>query len=848
MVKTDKLRHNLLIAAVLLVAFGLRVAGIDSIPAGLSHDEAYNGVTAIQTLDGQYRVFYEINKGIEPLIIYAEALAFRAFGIGPVQLRLVNIIAGMLTIALVYPLTARLFNRRVALLAMAGLSISFWAIFVSRLTLRAVLLPPLLLLTLYLFWRALTTRSNLTETPPTQPTNQPTAASSNPPANPPSNRPTHHPTNQRLIIIFFALSGLIAGITMYTYLSSRFVPLIVLTVFGYFRLLRQITKWHWLGLLLHFIIWVAIFTPLLAYFIEHQESFTRRADQVSTIPYLLNGEFGPTWRNTGRTLGMFTFEGDTTDRYNLNGRPVFDWVNGLLFYFGLGLMLWRLPRSLRQAGPAVLLLSTLFFMLLPDFITDDSPHFLRTIGALPIVYIVWAVALDTIVQWVERRLAVGQLQQAKAFSPKFITYSLLLLLLLLTTVHTGYDYFVRWANSPDARHIYGADIAAVARYLKNSENHDLPVISAEYYRDLDPFRFVLHFQGSPPFVIWFDGAQTLAFPPAASGLSPRYIFPASAPAADIWTDLLKPAPNESNGEFSLYHRPDIDPLIQLQDSLTPINVDVNHDLQLLGYHLMGDATGGGQFQLLLVWQALRTLPPGTDYTFLVRLLDSQDHVWLESDGNGYDPDDWQPGVVALQLLKFNLPGDLPPQRYHLIAQVVDRRLGQALPTSTGSADALLGPMTARLSDKPRPIEVNRLPNPVDLSRSPAIEMTGLALRGFEVDQRTARAGDELLVTLHWQVERQPTQNYRLQFFLTDPHSAEIYRWPPLPPVSDQWPTGQWPADYWFQDKATLPITSQAPVGLFDLHVAWVDPAVELAPADLLERSFQLGSLKIEPNS
>ncbi|MCB0165954.1 MAG: glycosyltransferase family 39 protein, partial [Anaerolineae bacterium] len=494
MVKADKLRHNLLIVAVLLVAFGLRMAAINSIPAGLSHDEAYNGVTAMQTLDGQYQVFYEINKGIEPLIIYIEALAFRAFGIGPVQLRLVNVMAGMLTIALVYPLTARLFNRRVALLAMAGLSISFWAVFVSRLTLRAVLLPPLLLLTLYLFWRALPTRSHLIPSPPNPPANPPT----NPlPPQPqpiqPINHPTSHPTNQQtnkptpklLTLTFFALSGLAAGITMYTYLSSRFVPFIVLTVFGCFWLRRHLTKWHWVGLLLHFMIWAAIFTPLLSYFIEHQASFSRRADQVSTIPYLLNGEFGPTLRNTGRTLGMFTFEGDTTDRYNLNGRPVFDWVNGLLFYFGLGLLLWRLPRSLRTAGPAVLLLSTLFFMLLPDFITDDSPHFLRTIGALPIVYIVWAVALDTAIRLVERRLASGQLRPTQA-STKLITSSLLLLLLLLTAAHTGYDYFVRWANSPEARQIYGADIAAVARYLKQSESHDLPVISAEYYRDLDP--------------------------------------------------------------------------------------------------------------------------------------------------------------------------------------------------------------------------------------------------------------------------------------------------------------------------------------------------------------------------
>jgi len=87
---------------------------------------------------------------------------------------------------------------------------------------------------------------------------------------------------------------------------------------------------------------------------------------------------------------------------------------------------------------------------------------------------------------------------------------------------------------PEARAIYGADIAEVAHYVKTNRNVGLVAISAEYYRDLDPFRFSLHSQGQPPFVIWFDGRQSLAFPPPESSLSPRYIFPLSAPPAEIW--------------------------------------------------------------------------------------------------------------------------------------------------------------------------------------------------------------------------------------------------------------------------------------------------------------------------
>ena len=309
MMYSHRAGYRFWLIVVLLLAFALRVIGLESAPPGLSHDEAHNGIVAIQVLEGQQRpIFFEINKGIEPLIIYLEALAFYLFGIGPVPLRLVNVMCGLLTVALVYPLAVRLFDRRVALLAAAGLAISFWAIFVSRLTLRAVTLPPLLILTIYCLWRGLAQEGK-----------------------------------SRTLKWFF-LSGLVAGATMYTYLSSRFLPFLIVAVFGYQLLRGQVKRRRWLGLLVLALVWAVLFFPLARYYLDHPESFARRADQVLTLPYALNGEFGPLLENSLATLGMFTFQGNETDRYNLDGRPVFDWANGLFFYLGLGLL------ALSEAG------------------------------------------------------------------------------------------------------------------------------------------------------------------------------------------------------------------------------------------------------------------------------------------------------------------------------------------------------------------------------------------------------------------------------------------------------------------------------------------------------------------
>lgn len=779
--------HRFLLLLILLAAFALRMAAIDRLPPGLSHDEANNGITAIQVLEGQRRIFFEINKGIEPLIIYLEAAAFHFFGIGPVQLRLVNVMAGMLTVALIYPLAVRLFNRRVGLLAMAGLAVSFWAVFVSRLTLRAVLLPPLLLPTLYWLWRGLEAG-----------------------------------TPQRKRSLYFALSGMAAGVGMYTYLAARFAPLLIGAIFGW-RLIRRdgyLSQWA-VGLLLHFAVWGTIFVPLGYYYISHADSFTHRYEQVTTIPHLRNGEFGPTLRNVGRTLGMFTFAGDRADRYNLAGRPLFDWLNGLIFYLGVVLLAIRLPGQ-----PAMFLFLWAFFMLLPDFITDDSPHFLRTIGVMPLVYIVWAFGLSRLPE-LGGRLWPGRRRAAVLTAG---------LLVGLTAFHTAYDYFGRWANATEARAIYGADMAEIAAYLQSHPSQELTAISAAYYRDLDPFRLRLHFGDQPPFVLWFDGRQTLAFPPPESGLRPRYIFADSAPAAEIWSAILAFDPGESGRAYRLYHLPpDFSPP-QIGQTFFPAEesrpaININDDLILTDYRLLGSVVSGKQFQLLLGWQALRSLPPGTDYTFVGQLQDADGHVWVQADGNGYQPANWQPGVRGLQLLKFNLPGDLPPRRYRLSLELVDRRRGEALPTAAGESTIWLAELNGQLAETPRAIPEERLPNP-GYWPYPS-DRPALALRGHQLYQ----AGESLTITLHWQTLRQPEQAYRYQFFLVSPQQEATYPWPPLEPVGGEWPTGQWPAGYWLQDKVTLPLAGLS--GQFTLRGTLLDETSRPGPA------FELGSFNVE---
>jgi hypothetical protein len=191
-------------------------------------------------------------------------------------------------------------------------------------------------------------------------------------------------------------------------------------------------------------------------------------------------------------------------------------------------------------------------------------------------------------------------------------------------------------------------------------------------------------------------------------------------------------------------------------------------------------------------------------------------------------------------LTLRLPGDLPPRTYHLTAQVVDRHKGQALPTATGETLISLGSLKGQLAKTPRLIDPARLPNPTMFSpgEGPGRE---IVLRGYAVEDTTVQPGQSIDLTLHWQVLQPPAQNYRLEFFLVNEQVETIYPWSAVEPINGEWPTHQWPVNYWVQDRLSLPIGADTPPGQFTLYVAWVAGSTE--PSDPVEaEAFELGRI------
>jgi hypothetical protein len=383
------------------------------------------------------------------------------------------------------------------------------------------------------------------------------------------------------------------------------------------------------------------------------------------------------------------------------------------------------------------------------------------------------------------------------------------------------DYFGRWASDVEARSIYGSDFTEVARYLEANRDLAGPVaLSAAYYRDWDRFRLDLQTRHSPPFVVWFDGEQTLLLPPPGAGLDPTYIFPRSAPPNLHWLDFLEP--EILGDEMSVYRlKPGVKPA--LDTALDAVFDDAENPspegtLQLLGYQLEGETQAGDVLRLLLHWQPLRDVPGDPDYVFYAHLRDRRGYTWVQADASGYAVVDWQPQVQVLQWLELPLPPDLPPLPYELVVGLEDRGAGQAL----GTPIEIQTIIPSIASPPPSPGEFS-VPNPDDVT------IGGLfTLRGHSIAPRFLQPGDLPHVTLYWQADSAPGDDYALELWLVDQIGRQI-------PLGDResldgdYPTSRWGAGQWVRDRFDLSLPSDLPSGLYQVIVGWRDPSGVLLP-------------------
>jgi 4-amino-4-deoxy-L-arabinose transferase-like glycosyltransferase len=370
----------------------LRVAAIGSVPAGLYQDEAFNGLDALRVLLGEHPLYFTANNGREPLFIYLASMSIASLGRTVAAVRLPAALLGTLTIPATAALGNSLFNRRVGLLASGLVAITFWHLHLSRVAFRAVGLPLFLALAVAAGWHG----------------------------------------TRRDSRAWILTGGLLYGLAFYTYLPVYFTPP-VLALFSFYLWatghkapLRRAIPWFALGT-------VIALAPLASTILADPSILFGRVAQVSILdPGLSQSElWSAAIRQAGKGLGMYFWSGDTIPRHNLPGRPVFDPLIAPFFVIGAlwGIWNWRRPAA------ALTVLWT-FLMLAPTVLAEDTPHFLRGVGVLPMACLLPAVGLDRSRLWlISKRIG------------RWTAVVLVLLILAASLALTLRDYW-RYASDP----------------------------------------------------------------------------------------------------------------------------------------------------------------------------------------------------------------------------------------------------------------------------------------------------------------------------------------------------------------------------------------------------------------
>jgi len=719
-------REIALLVAILLIAAFFRLHRLEAAPPGLQHDEVFHGHDASTVLQGAYRIYFESNAGNEPLFVYLVAGTIALFGHNYLGIRLAAVLCGLTTIIFTYLLARKTFGYRVALFAAAGLTVSFWPVFMGRVGLRAASLPPMAAATAYFFWAGLkhnyvklsaagrVAQRIETKARPGQckirrkgrplgldtvfrcapdllgrhllpyllglSSRRRTETNGFGPRQPKSGRQS----------VAFALAGIFLGGTLYTYPASRMIPPIFLLFALYLAAFhRSLLVERWRGVLFFFVLAALVAVPIGVYIWINPQADLRVQQLSQPLGLLAQGDPSLVIRFTMDTLKMFTFRGDPVWRYNLAGRPVFEPVGGVLFYLGLALALlrWRQPRY-------AFLLLWLPLALVPSMVTDCAPSFLRASGALPVVYIFPALAIEACWTWLTRRFG----QRAR-----YGLAAVLLLLLAGNAWWTYRDYFTVWAQQPEVRFVYRTDLAEAARYLDQSDIADPVCLSSSNPHDLDPFIFDFTLKRKRK-VKWYDGPYSLIFP--GGGERALYIFPAYTPLhPELREEFFRDARlveerRFPDGElaFSAYEleaRKVLQAKIEvLQSSSSAVwspeveflpgdpyglrhpiafPVDFNHQLELLGYELADDTLASGEWaHLTTYWRVLQDVAAPLPLAIFVHLLDSQSTVWAGRDILSVATAGWEAGDIFIQVHHFPLPSDIPAGQYQVEIGVYSR--------------------------------------------------------------------------------------------------------------------------------------------------------------------------------
>ena len=634
-------KRRALLLIVLLAAF-LRLYRIADLPPGDGYDPAWYGVDALDIVQGNLPVYLATNIGREAMFSYVVALCVAITGIGPHAIHLASALIGIVTVPATYLVADTLFAKENGylrdyggLLSALMLAVSFWHQHWSRYGVRAILVPLFTALSLWALARTLIARG---------------------------------PGHRRRLAL---LTGLLLGLSFYTYQSARALP--VLVTAGYTMattLTGAWTKRTWTDLGIIVIVCTLVFAPMGLYLARHPDLGNERINQTWAVdPGLsLNENAQRVWAEVVDAVKVIAIEGDGEPIHNLQGRPAMNTFLLVLALLGLGVSLARIVQ-----WPYWLLLAWLPAMSIAVFVTLGGQPTKRALGALPAIAMLVAAGGLAPLDWLRRCFGTRRPAAVRMVSAGWTV------ILIAGFGYSGFatyrDYFIIWGEDPALWTHFEGGRVAIGRYA-GALPHDEAIYSSPEMPDHPSI--VYNSRGRTDLKGYNGRLCTVV--PAVTQTQTTYIIVQHEDRRSLERlDTLYPegdtipAGPDYFGQpyFTAYRIPVGAEAHMAIQHRSP--ADWDDVIRFLGYDAGADSLAPGE-TLTLTLYSQSLAPVQRDYVLFVHLLGPDNPttgntLWAQDDSapcRGFYPTSvWSPPEVVIDTYTLHVPQDAPPGPYEL---------------------------------------------------------------------------------------------------------------------------------------------------------------------------------------
>jgi hypothetical protein len=363
----------ILLAAIAVILF-FNFFRLDSVPPEMVSDQAEKLLDINDILNGRRPVYFPRNTGREPLHFYLTAVYMSIFNleVSFLNLKVVAVFANLLTLFFIFLLGKELGNKWVGLGAALFAGMAYWPLLFTRLALRIPYYPLFVAPVMYFMVRGLR-RQNMND---------------------------------------ILLTGLFLGMGLHGYTPFRIVPIFVVLgviIYLFHQPARNKRVETIFALALITLISVAVFVPLLRYWLINPDLFAYRAfsrltgmeSSFQKAPILIFLE------NFWKASVMFFWDNGVIWAHSIPGRPALEVVSGALYFLGIIALLLRYIR--RRQWIDLFLLVSIPMMMMPSILSlafpGENPSLNRSAGAVVPVFVVIGLAFETIVRTFRQRIS-----------------------------------------------------------------------------------------------------------------------------------------------------------------------------------------------------------------------------------------------------------------------------------------------------------------------------------------------------------------------------------------------------------------------------------------------------------